>query len=134
MERISQHLKVLVLRGKDGDFEGLTEILSRFLNVAVANNPEELESLLARETYAAFLCPWDCPCGTWREICREVHQGHPDLPIIVVRRLGEEHDWVEILEAGCFDILCAPFSSHHVLAVIEHAAASSEGRLLRSVA
>ena len=134
MQRISQRPRVVLLSGKDWYFEGLKEILNRFLDVAIACNLTELESFLGGETYAVFLCPWDFQGGTWREVCRKVQQNRPNLPIVVIRRLGEEHDWIEVLEAGCFDILCAPFSERQVLSVIEHAAASSEGRLRRSVA
>ena len=56
------------------------------------------------------------------------------ITCIVVSRCGGEKEWVEVLDAGCFDLVCAPFSARQVLYVVEHAVADYEAQALKSVA
>ena len=137
MPKMSERLRVLLLSDKEETTGLFRETLAAHLDVATARDSEELFSLLQSSSFDAFLCDWDCPEYTWREICREVKGSHPDLPIIVVCRMcrsGGEREWVEVLEAGCFDLACAPYSVRMILSIIEHAVASRLGCVLKSVA
>ena len=120
----SERLNVLLLSSNEEATRLLGEALSREVELATACNPEELFGLLQRAGYNALLCDWDYQGGSWREVCRDVKRNYPDLPIIVICRCGGEKEWVEVLEAGCFDMVSAPFSIRQVLYVIEHAVAS----------
>jgi len=51
-----------------------------------------------------------------------------------VYRAGGEREWREVLEAGAFDLLTAPYCESAVLAVLAHALATRDGRSSRSVA
>lgn len=137
MPKMSERLRILMLSDQEEATGFLRETLAAHLDVATARDSEELFSLLQSSSFDAFLCDWDCPENTWREICREVKGSHPDLPIIVVCRMcrsGGEREWVEVLEAGCFDLACAPYSDRMILSIIEHAVASRQGCVLRSAA
>ena len=134
MPRTSQHLSVLLLSSNEEATGQLREILAREVELVAAWTSEELFHLLETADYDAFLCDWESLGGGWREVCREVKQFYPGLPIIVVSRCGGEKEWVEVLDAGCFDLVCAPFSARQVLYVVEHAVADYEAQALKSVA
>ena len=132
----SDRLSVLLLSSNEEATRLLREALSREVELATAWNPEELFGVLQRTGYDAFLCDWDCQGGGWREVCREVKRNYPDLPIILLCRMcpcGGEKEWVEVLEGGYFDLVCAPFSDRQILSVIEHAVASCEARALLKI-
>ena len=134
MLRSSNRLRILLLGSNEEPMILLRETLAKHAHVTAAWNIGELFGLLELGPYDVFLCDWEYQRLTWREICREVQQIDPNLPIIVFCRLGGECEWVEVLEAGCFDLACAPYSDRKVLSIIEHAVASQEARALRSVA
>ena len=35
----------------------------------------------------------------------------PDLPVIIICRLGGEKEWAGVLESGAFDLLVAPYQA-----------------------
>jgi len=112
----------------------LREILAKHVVLATAWDRKQLLRLFRADRYDVFLCDWDFRGGEWKEVCRDIRQQDPNLPAIVVCRLGEEQEWIEVLEAGCFDILAAPYSECSVLGVLEHAVASHEALKWRTVA
>lgn len=135
MPRPSRRLRILLLGSNEEPTILLRETLAKHAHVAAAWNMGELFGLLELGPYDTFLCDWECQQGvTWREICGEVKQIDPNLPIIVFSRLGGEQEWVEVLEAGCFDLVCAPYSDRKVLSIIEHAVVSQEAHALRTAA
>ena len=134
MPRTSQHLSVLLLSSSEEATGQLRETLAREVELATAWTSQELFHLLQTAKYDAFLCDWESQGGGWREVCHEVRQLYPGLPIIVVSRCGGEKEWVEVVEVGCFDIVCAPFSARQVLYVVELAVADYEAQALTSVA
>ena len=137
MPQSMEGIKVLLLSSQEPSTDLLREILARHVVLATAGNIEELLRLLRTGHYDAFLCDWACEeCGSqWAQrVCSQVRQLVPDLPVIVVCRLAGEQEWVEVLEAGCFDILGAPYSDGSVLAVLEQAVASREALSRRDVA
>ena len=54
----------------------------------------------------------------------KVEKPHLRIPVIVLSRCGGEKQWVEVLQAGAFDLLVPPYNSYQILAVLEHALAS----------
>jgi len=78
--------------------------------------------------YDAFLCDWCYQGGTWKEALELVRRKAPHLPVIVICRTGGEPEWMEVLQAGAFDMVCAPFSTEEVLSTLEHAAALQQER------
>jgi len=126
MRRPGEHRNfLLLLSGNEATTRDLSKALASVGDITIALTVEELFRLLKRSEYDAFLYDWDFQGADWREICHEVQQDYENLPIIVVSRCGGEQEWVEVLKAGCFDLISAPYSDRYVLSVIEHAVASS---------
>ena len=134
MSTRSKRLNVLLLSGQEAATELLREILARHVELANAGSLEELHRHLERGRFDAFLCEWSFQGGTWQDALSEIQDRYPGLPTIVVSRVGEEREWVEVLAAGAFDLVTAPFCERAVLSVLEHAVASYRGRSLERVA
>ncbi|OFW10064.1 MAG: hypothetical protein A3G20_03605 [Acidobacteria bacterium RIFCSPLOWO2_12_FULL_59_11] len=134
MPQKMDRLKVLLLSSQEPSTDLLREILSRRVLLATAWNREELFHLLRTGRYDVFLCDWEFRGSDWKEVCSEIRQYDPDLPAIVVCRLAGEQEWIEVLEAGCFDILSVPYFDYLVLAVLEQAVASREALSRRTAA
>jgi DNA-binding NtrC family response regulator len=89
----------------------------------------ELQRVLERhESYDAVFCGWSFQAGTWNDAVGQVHNQCPDLPVIIFSGNGGEQEWVQVLEAGAFDLLVAPYQRRTVLPVLEQAVASCEAR------
>lgn len=71
--------------------------------------------------FDAFLCEWCYQGGTWREAVELIRRRIPELPVIVVCRTGGEAEWIEVLQAGAFDLISAPFSEEEVLSALMRA-------------
>jgi DNA-binding NtrC family response regulator len=82
--------------------------------------------------YDAVLCGWSTRKGTWKDALGEVLQRCPDLRVVVFLRTGTEREWIEVPEAGAFDLLTAPYVERTVLPVLEQAVTSCRVRRLRN--
>ncbi len=74
----------------------------------------------------AFLCDWNFAGGGWQGAYEKFHLRAPETPFIVVCRTGGEREWMQVLNAGAFDLIGAPYHEAEILAVLEHAVASKE--------
>ena len=135
MRRPGEHRNILLLLSNNEEETSLlTKAFAAIADVTTAWTVEEVFRLLKRSEYDAFLYDWGFQGVEWREICQGVKRDYPNLPIIVVSRCGGEQEWVEVLKAGCFDLISAPYSDRYVLSVIEHAVASRETPAWRDAA
>ena len=85
-------------------------------------------SLSARQHHLLF---WNCSIhdGQWTNVLAAVKRVHPDLPVIILSRTASDSEWVDVLEAGAFDLLGPPYTETKLLAVMEHAFASYQAHL-----
>ena len=118
--------KVLVL-GSDPDASFLAETLAPFAEVKRLEKIPKAFKPLGEENYDAVFCPWESPEGTWRTVLESIQKLRLEVPLIVFCHCGGEREWIEVLEAGAFDLLVPPYSSYQMLAVLEHALASRRG-------
>jgi DNA-binding NtrC family response regulator len=81
-----------------------------------------------RGSYDVVLCPWDLRGASWRTVLEHVRSRQPERPLIVFCHCGGEQEWIQVLGAGAFDLLCPPYNEDQVMALIEHAAASRYAR------
>lgn len=116
--------KVLFIGNDDGaevaDILAQFATVTRVLTVPTALPKEE------REAYDAVFCDWNCSDGTWHDVLLKLKELSLQIPLVVLSRCGCEKEWVEVLEAGAFDFLVPPYTSAQILAVLEHALASTQ--------
>ena len=119
---------VLLLTSDAGEAAELQRLLSRYVVLTCAGTLGELLELLENGRYDALFCAWSFDLGTWKEALQEVQKRYPGIPVIVLSPCGAEHEWLEVLDAGAFDLLAMPYQERKLLAVIEQAGASGQAR------
>lgn len=122
------HRNILLLVSEDKETAVVRELLQEHGIVTCAGNLPELRTLLRKNSYDALFCAWSFHTGTWSEVLEIVREESPEVPTIVLSRVGTEREWTAALEAGAFDLLIPPFRKHSLLAVLEQASASREAR------
>jgi two-component system nitrogen regulation response regulator NtrX len=125
--------KVLLICSDQLESRALEGILSEHVNLQSVGDITELRTKLDGKDYDAIFCGWSFHRGMWNEALADIQQRDPNLPVIIFSRHGGEREWVEVLEAGAFDLLVPPFGKLAVLAVLEQAVDSYEARRVHSV-
>jgi DNA-binding response OmpR family regulator len=82
-----------------------------------SNGPEALAELAQRRPDLVLL-DLMLPGPSGFDICREVHQRDPALPVIILTARGDEVDKVVGLELGADDYITKPFSPRELIARI----------------
>jgi DNA-binding NtrC family response regulator len=129
---VSSNPAILLLNSDRAETKLLEDILGGRADVKTAHDLVELSPLLAASSYNVVFCGWSFQQGNWEDALGQVRQHSPDLPVIICRPTGTEREWVEVLEAGAFDLLIAPYQKETVLATLEQAVASYETRRLNN--
>ena len=104
----------------------LLQLLGPHAELTWVCNVQEMSERLEQTRYDALFCKHALCKGSWREVMQQVRQRYPNLPVIVLSRTAEEKEWLEVLEAGAFDLLGPPYFERSLLSVLEHAVASRE--------
>ena len=120
--------RVLLLVCDPTERDRWQEMLAPHALLTFACNIRETQELLEASRYDAVFCAWSLCEGTWNDVLKELRHSSPDLPIIIVSRAAGEQQWVQVLEAGAFDLLGPPYREPLVLSVLEQAVASREAR------
>ena len=124
----NERLRILLLSGEENNTELLRESLAQHVELEYAWTLPEMLGLLEDHDFDVVVCDKSFRGGTWEDALEAVRRFHPEIPTIIVSRLGDEQEWIEVLEAGAFDLLAAPYCERAVLSVLEHAVASYQGR------
>jgi len=119
--------KILLLSSDQSETDTFKSILSEPLGIRCVGDLLELQSILQDSSYDAVLCGWSFQDGTWNDALGKIQQSCPAMPVIIFCKTGGEREWIEVLDAGAFDLLIAPYQRATVLTVLEHAVAAYQG-------
>lgn len=109
---------ILVLGGSEKALRGLSEIGQRHhwtlrrcevLGDALEQIETELPTLVL------------CDAVWWHELLPLLEQRLQGIPVVVFTPLADEDLWLDVMEAGGYDVLLAPFSERELLHTV-HAA------------
>ena len=126
--------KVLLLNSDDAESTKWQEMFREYASLERVRDLDELHATLRSDNYDALFCGWRFEAGTWHEALEEVRQNCPDMPVIVFSSTADEREWIEVLEAGGFDLLATPYHKRTVLPVLEQAVLSYEARRFHNTA
>lgn len=126
--------KVLLLTSDEEEASILLKILGNYALLVRAKNLSEMSRRLEEEGCDLLLCAWVFYRSFWNGALQEVRERYPDLPVVILSRTGGEREWLEVLEAGAFDLLGIPCQKSALLSVIEQAVVSHETRKARRLA
>lgn len=122
--------KVLMLSSEAAESSALYQLLSEHVILQSVKDLPGLVTALESHDYDAILCGWSFHQGCWNHALEWVQQWRPELPVIIFSGQAGEREWLEVLEAGGFDLLNAPYMKSTVLPTLEHAVISYEARRL----
>ena len=122
---------ILLLATDDSESTSLQRALNEYVALRKLGDVRELEGELKAGNYDAVLCGWSFHWGRWSDVLLQVQDRCPDVPVIVFNRAGGEREWLDVLNAGGFDLLVPPYDRRSVLSVVEHAIASHSARMSR---
>lgn len=98
---------------------------------------QEALDLLGKEPFGVVVADLNMPGMNGVELCRQVTESRPDMPVIVVTAFGSIDGAVDAMKAGAYDFITKPFDVDSVaLAVrraIEHYALKQELTALRTI-
>ena len=111
--------KILVV----DDDARLRSLLERYLSeqgfqVRSVANSEQMDRLLARETFHLMVLDLMLPGEDGLSICRRLRSNNNTLPILMLTAKGDEIDRIVGLEVGADDYLPKPFNPRELLARI----------------
>jgi DNA-binding NtrC family response regulator len=117
---------ILLLSNDESERTTMEQVIGGYATLTFADCIAAIEDLLQDGSYDAFLCSWVFQEGVWRDALRNLQRNYPDLPVIVLSRTGGEKEWLEVLEAGAFDLLAAPYHPGLVMGLLEQAVSTHE--------
>ncbi len=102
---------------------------------AIANSGDGALAVLAREKVDVVVTDMRMPGRSGTELCREIVQLRPSLPVIVITGFGSMDTAIEAIRAGAYDFLTKPFQFEKLQVALEraleHAALRSQVHQLR---
>jgi DNA-binding NtrC family response regulator len=126
--------RVLLFTSSGAEAELFQDLLRHHASVTAASSLADLRRQLASADFDAVLCSWSFRAFGWSDVVEELQRHDPNLPAIVISPSPEDRVWLEVLEAGAFDLLVPPHRDDTVLAVLTQAAASRQARESRPCA
>jgi DNA-binding NtrC family response regulator len=119
---------VLLLTHDELQARNLQELLREHVILTQARSLPDLREHLRTRQFDALFCDGSFYINQWQHLLQDIREHDPALPVIVLSRTGGEKEWVEVIEAGAFDLLVPPYYKPVVLSVVVQAAASHEAR------
>lgn len=131
--------RILVVDDQKSLGELIGEILRmRGAAVQLATDFDSAIGAVSRADFDAVLTDVRMPGRGGIDLCREVLQRRPQLPVLVMTAFGSMETAIEALRAGAYDFVVKPFENEFLLAALGRAVAHSrlqnQVRLLQSVA
>ena len=115
--------KVLLVSADEAESAAIEKALHEHVILQCARTPLELFLILAHDGFDAILYT-----GSWSSGLQQVRQAFPDLPVLVLGRMGTDKEWADVLNAGFIDLLATPVLGGGVLPVLESAIMSFQAR------
>jgi two-component system response regulator RegX3 len=125
-----EKIPILVVEDEEPIRRGLCDVLAYhgYQPAGAADGAEGLREGLSNR-YALILLDVMLPEKNGFDVCRELREAHPHLPILMVTARGSEEDVLAGFRAGADDYVTKPFSVAEVMARVE-AILRRSGRIL----
>ena len=120
--------RIALLTANEAQTQALEKLLQEHITLIHVRTLQEFVKSLEASQFDAFFCEGMIGNGTWKDALETVREQDPDLPLILLSRNSGENEWLEVIQAGAFDLLVPPYDESCVLSLIEHAAASRLAR------
>lgn len=110
---------VLIVGSFEGDESAWDQILGRYRGEDKRVQCwREALTLLQQNSVRVVISERDLPDGTWRDLLESMAGLNDPPPLIVASRLADDHLWLEVLNAGGYDVLALPFDRQEAIRTI----------------
>ena len=120
--------QILLFSNDDAEIRSFLTLFEEHAITKTVRDLEALQSNLNEDMFDAVFCGWSYSAGTWIDVLARVQRSSPDLPVVIYSRTGGETERINVLRAGGFDLLVAPYQKRSVLPVLEQAVNSYKAR------
>lgn len=119
----SEATKVLIVDDQRDMCELLkTDLKLRGYESEYALNAKDAQSLIGRQDFDVVITDVRMPGASGLELCRELHQSRPDIPVIVMTAFGSMETAVSAMRSGAYDFVTKPIELEMVAMTIRRAA------------
>jgi len=114
--------RVLVVDDDAGMCEMLVdELESRKFGCSAHTSPEDALSELQASAFDTVLADLNMPGMNGLDLCKQVAQYRPDIPVIVITAFGSMESAIEAIRAGAYDFVTKPFDMDMLALVVDRA-------------
>ncbi|MGB1012530.1 MAG: sigma-54-dependent transcriptional regulator, partial [Nannocystaceae bacterium] len=108
------------------DEAAMTDLLAVDLRHAgyrplVARSSDDALAILGREKVDVVVTDLRMPGRSGTELCREIVQQHPSIPVILITGFGSMDAAIEAIRAGAYDFITKPFPFEKLQVALERA-------------
>jgi DNA-binding NtrC family response regulator len=83
----------------------------------------EAQQILGTQPVQVVLTDTALPDGDWRRLLEIVVRGCSKIEVVVCSRFGDPKLWLDVLDAGGYDVLVQPYECEEIKRILESAAA-----------
>lgn len=110
-EAPKSRLPLLIVGSLEEDDAGRQQVLGRYIGQEQhVRSCGEARRLLYKTAVQVVICERDLPDGSWRDILESTAALKDPPAVIVTSRLADDRLWLEVLEAGGYDVLAKPWN------------------------
>jgi DNA-binding response OmpR family regulator len=118
--------ELLIVGAAEKDDAGWRPILEHYPgNVHHVPDCRGARSFLGRRPVSVVVCERDLPDGSWRDVLHSSASLADPPAVIIASRLADERLWLDVLQAGGYDVLTKPFNRNEVARILALAAAQA---------
>lgn len=117
---------VLIVDDDPYVLDTITSLMKELSYASLAcNNAEDAIKACKRNAVDVILTDVKMPAVSGLELLEQIHQEHPDKPVILMTAYAELDTAVDAIRKGAFDLIIKPFAPEHLIHTIKKAMRST---------
>jgi DNA-binding NtrC family response regulator len=102
-------IRILILSSELHNRLALADILNReHWETICASTVNEFQEVLERRNVTLVFCDRQLSDGTYRDVLQTMRSLSTNVPLVVISRLADWDEYLEVLQEGAFDLIASP--------------------------
>lgn len=97
-------------------------------DVTCASCVKDCGETLANRQVRMIFCDYRFPDGTYRDVLHLVRAVEPKVPVVVMSRLADWDEYLDVLRQGAFDLIASPSEPTDLLLAVSRALRGERGK------
>lgn len=116
---LSWPVEVLVASADAETRLSLTDLLAKDgLNPVFCSSLSEAQEVLVRQPICLVFSDYRLPDGDFHDVLYEVKRNSSSVPVVVINRVGDWHQYLNVLKSGAFDYIDCSWPRREVQRVV----------------